>query len=181
MASNLITWGFLLFATFPLRAYAFNWEERLAWDTSQVSYALDSSIPRPWRPAIHRAARCWSQSGARFAFIYDSTSTNLLCLKSLSSGLVSITEIHHQPGETAIRRCATHFNKGKGFSPKGRPATHEYDLETVALHEFGHWLKLGHVANPDCVMYDSLYPERMKRELSFDEREGIRAIYPPRP
>jgi len=89
--------------------------------------------------------------------------------------------VHHQPGETVIRRCRTVFNKGKRFSPQGRPATHEYDLETVALHEFGHWLKLGHVANPDCVMYDSLFPERMKRDLSFDEQEGLRAIYPPRP
>jgi len=50
------------------------------------------------------------------------------------------------------------------------------DIESVALHEFGHWLSLGHSDNPDAIMYEVLYG--VQHTLHQDDMDGISFIYP---
>ena len=162
-----------------MRAYAFNWEEGLSWSTPRVTYAIDSTVPRSWWPAIHRAAETWSRACADFALVYDSVSPNRVALEGLSNGLVAWTEVHHPRLETRITGCVTKLNQGQSFSASGVPLSRQYDLETVMLHEFGHWLKLEHKANPGCVMNGTMVLGRVRRGLTLDDIAGIRAIYPP--
>lgn len=50
------------------------------------------------------------------------------------------------------------------------------DIETVALHELGHVLGLDHSSNSQAIMYAVISGKN--RDLSTDDINGIRAIYP---
>lgn len=51
----------------------------------------------------------------------------------------------------------------------------DYDLQTVAIHEIGHALGLGHSSISSAVMYASY--TGMKQSLNSDDTTGIQAVY----
>ncbi|OEL17830.1 Metalloendoproteinase 1-MMP [Dichanthelium oligosanthes] len=55
------------------------------------------------------------------------------------------------------------------------------DLESVATHEIGHVLGLGHSSSPKAVMYPSLSPREKKADLTVDDIEGVQWLYGPNP
>lgn len=54
-----------------------------------------------------------------------------------------------------------------------------YDLKTVAIHEFGHALGMDHSAISNAVMYS--YYTGVKQSLNADDTNGVRSIYSSRP
>ncbi|GMI90137.1 matrix metalloproteinase [Hibiscus trionum] len=51
------------------------------------------------------------------------------------------------------------------------------DLESVAVHEIGHLLGLGHSSVEDAVMYPSISSRTKKVELANDDIEGVQLLY----
>ncbi len=70
------------------------------------------------------------------------------------------------------------FNDAYDFDATGSPEPGEIDLQSVALHEFGHWLSLGHDDNPAAIMYYAISAGSLKRNLYQTDIDGISAIYP---
>lgn len=60
----------------------------------------------------------------------------------------------------------------------GFPDTNELDLQSALLHEFGHWLALGHYNQPAAAMFPKTSMGVLKRILHASDVAGISAVYP---
>jgi len=64
-----------------------------------------------------------------------------------------------------------HFDDAETWTTSGSGI----DLESVALHELGHSIGLGHSSNPSAVMY--AYYSGPRRNLTDDDLQGVQAAY----
>jgi hypothetical protein len=55
-------------------------------------------------------------------------------------------------------------------------------IEDTAVHEFGHFVGIGHTLNPNASMYGKARNcTRERRSLDQEDRDILKALYPPRP
>lgn len=77
---------------------------------------------------------------------------------------------------SSMSQAVTTLNSQKSWTTSPGSSYPPYDVETVSLHEFGHWLSLGHSSSTSAVMY--AYYTGTKRSLTQDDIDGIKYIYP---
>jgi len=70
------------------------------------------------------------------------------------------------------------INGESAWSITTPPALHTFDLHTTMRHEFGHWIRLGHVQEPGFLMLAFQVEDEMRRSLAEGEREGASWVYP---
>ncbi|CAI9772021.1 unnamed protein product [Fraxinus pennsylvanica] len=68
-----------------------------------------------------------------------------------------------------------HFDASEDWIVGSLPRT--IDIVSVALHEIGHLLGLGHTNIPDAIMYPNIRYAMVKRTLHQDDIDGIRTLY----
>jgi len=168
------------------------------WNPPQINYYIATSVPAEFGTALQNAGATWT-SVAGIGFVY-SGSTNV----SVTSEN-GMTEMVYGPlppgvpasaiafascwsqGTTTISECDIHFNSAQPFSTSVPTPPGNYDVESVALHEFGHWLVLkdlygnlpGYPSDTAKVMYGTSGggSDWMKRILHPDDVAGVRWIY----
>lgn len=59
------------------------------------------------------------------------------------------------------------------------PGEVDYDLESIMVHEVGHFIGIAHSADSNAIMAPSYSPGDIKRELTPDDVAALCAIYPP--
>ncbi|KAI6675407.1 hypothetical protein NL676_003313 [Syzygium grande] len=69
-----------------------------------------------------------------------------------------------------------HYDAGERWAVGPAAGSQDIDLETVALHEIGHLLGLGHSDVEGAIMFSSISPGTTKG-LREDDIQGIRALY----
>ena len=69
-------------------------------------------------------------------------------------------------------------NDAYQWDATGSPDRGKIDLQSVVLHEMGHWLSLGHDNDSGAVMYPTITLGTLKRVLHDNDRRGIIYIYP---
>ena len=142
--------------------------------------------------AVRSAAETWNNACdvVNFRFSYDGSHSSTT---SSRNGVNEImwNEIWSGPssvlarawvwwiGETGeILECDVVFNDN--FSWSTSPSWGEFDIESVALHEFGHWLLLGDLYDPadsDNIMYGYTSSGTEQRLLRQCDIDGLCYIY----
>ncbi len=140
--------------------------------------------------AVQAAADTWNATGAEFSFRYSEAASiiaagfdgvnQILWTNMGSSGIVAQTSIWYNINTNFIIECDMEFNDYYTFSSASIASLGAFDIQTIALHEFGHFLCLNDLYSPTDsakVMYGYSSPGTIKRNLHVDDIQGIRNIY----
>ena len=143
--------------------------------------------------AVQMAGRTWSNAGAQFSFAYGGTTTTVggsydgsNCISwsttdfSPGSTTLAETTYWYDPDTGEILECDCVFNDYNIWSTAATTPYNQFDIESVMLHEFGHYLSLGH-AVPPAIMQPTIPDGTQRRILTTDDKAGIIAIYGARP
>jgi hypothetical protein len=139
--------------------------------------------------AIIEAASIWNNvESAAFTFHYagetDDTEvgfngTNSVVFDpNVGDSLLGATRYWYSAQTGTILEVDVAFNDSADFDATGAQREHEFDLASVALHEFGHWLSLAHATDEGSVMHEALAPGKRRLTLGQSDIDGISAIYP---
>jgi hypothetical protein len=152
----------------------------LRWQGQSTTYDPQSGISEGWWQAeIIYASGIWNNAGANFSFQFDGGSsydwTKIYFPFDDSIGGTSYLQTNCR-----FTDVDSWFNTRYSFADCPTScAPNTYDVRTVAAHEFGHWLQLGHVDwwrfwDYDCVMWLEHGPDRT---LCGHDVAGIQEIY----
>jgi hypothetical protein len=139
--------------------------------------------------ALQNAASTWSTAGANFSFSYAGTTTataygydgvnEIMWVNTLDTGILAVTHIWYS-GSTLLENDVE-FNDYYNWSTSPTCPGGYYDVQSVGLHEFGHWLCLDDLyyspADAAKVMYGYSNSGTTKRALTADDIAGIQSIY----
>ncbi|MCB9138336.1 MAG: matrixin family metalloprotease [Caldilineaceae bacterium] len=140
--------------------------------------------------AVLQAAQTWNDVGsADFTFEYrgetgitelgDANGLNDVIFSSAGrNGTLGQTRFWYDPDAHTVLETDIWFNDSYAWDATGAPTGDEIDLQSVALHEFGHWFVLGHDSDAAAVMYYSMSSGQTKRALYSSDIDGITSIYP---
>jgi hypothetical protein len=158
-----------------------------------INYMVNPSEITGAITALQNAANSWSNVPYKnFSFNYNgqtsSTSaslngTNEIMWNTLSSGIIGQAYYWYSGG--ALVEADMVFSDKFSWSTT-TPLSNQMDVETIALHELGHWLVLrdlygnqsGFPQDAEKVMYGFCGYGQVKRTLHNGDIAGIRYIYP---
>ena len=138
--------------------------------------------------AIKNALRTWSvvpEAGATLLYDGETSSattgfnqkSEILFMKKGANSQLGQAQIWFTSGFVIVE-ADLWINDDYIIDATGSPENSEIDLESVVLHELGHWLPLSHLPNTDAVMYAVLGAGMRKTLLNSDDIAGITALYP---
>ena len=132
------------------------------WSGGRATFDVaHGGFPAWWKSEIIHASGVWDAPsvGADFNFVEDDQSANDWTKRTrLYNSRIAETYFRAN-GETChITEVDTWFNTRYSFAICDDCNDGTYDVRTVAIHEFGHWLVLDHVPwnrpwDYDCVMW----------------------------
>jgi len=140
--------------------------------------------------SMQAAASTWGQQGVAFFFTGGGSSGN--GTGACGGGTDGFNTVGWAPqsGSVLAVTCSWYSTVGNPYKPAvefdmqfdpdwnwttGSPT--QVDLESVALHEFGHALGLNHTGDGSAVMYASYPSGAQKRQPTQDDIDGLNAIY----
>jgi hypothetical protein len=159
------------------------------WPTSSVSYKINENTYdcTGEGAAVQAAANTWNNIGVNFAFQYTGTHYNTYSSQNYvneimwgtpSQPAVALTTYWaYTTGE--IIECDIVFDDSYNWSST-TPNSSQMDVQTVALHELGHWLNLKDLYNSgdsSNIMYGYVSNGQVKRVLQPCDISGICYIY----
>lgn len=181
------------------RQYVYN---NYKWPTTDVRFFVNANTQQAggdngsqddFLAAIRRAANTWTyaaEADINFTYAGSTTSTKVGFnganeIVFVNDGLVDGAG-NNRPLATAlvfymkstIVETDIKINDAYTWYAAGSLSTAEFDLQSVVVHELGHWLGLGHDEDDQAVMYAQMATGIVKRALFENDLQGIAALYP---
>jgi len=168
-----------IYASFvPVQIQAFHYSG-IHWNTDTVYFKVDIEMDQALIDGTLAAADTWSNAGANFSLDSYWVTNNDVTAYNFGVGYEHIiAQCWISYSNFIISEADFIFNTYHDFS--WGSAYDTFDTETVALHEFGHWLMLNDLYDPadsDKVMYGYIALDQIKRDLHQDDIDGIIYIY----
>lgn len=149
-----------------------------------VHYKYTTRVPSgSFRGRIIDARTTWNNVDTELRFTWNDTGARItldfLMLEGSEEGVLAVARKNwFPPGE--LHHGSIEFNSGYTFyvgtNPTWPPG--QYDLETVALHEFGHLVALEHTDNANHVMTGLGQDDNTeRRSLANHDRNSIESMY----
>ncbi|KAH0973018.1 hypothetical protein GBA52_025174 [Prunus armeniaca] len=141
-----------------------------------LTYAFLQGTPAEATGPVARAFQTWAAS-THFTFSQSNQNPDLTV--SFHRGNHGDGAPFDGPGGTIAHAFAPtngrfHYDADERYSVGA--VSGAYDLETVALHEIGHLLGLGHSSVQGAIMYPTISPG-VTKGLHGDDIQGIKALY----
>ncbi|GFS31055.1 hypothetical protein Acr_00g0015390 [Actinidia rufa] len=150
------------------------------WPASQTHLTY-GFLPGTNANAISAVVRAFNKWAAQTHFTFSQTQDyrNAHMKISFHRGNHGDEDPFDGPGGTLAHAWAPtdgrfHYDADESWSVVPVPGA--FDVETVALHEIGHLLGLGHSSVQNAIMYPTINPG-MTKGLHGDDIQGIRALY----
>ncbi len=172
----------------------FGWSKKRWQGTAPVvSYYVNPSSISGALTAAQNAAGTWTAvQGSDFSFQYAGTTSstdrgynykNEILWGDIATDGVLAQASTWSYGEQ-VAECDIKFNTRYTWSTTSQAGA--YDIETVCLHELGHWVQLqdlygnvpGYPSDTGKVMYGRTGAGQIKRTLTGSDADGARWIYP---
>ncbi len=139
--------------------------------------------------AIAAAASTWATAGAGFAFVHEGATMaatgacgegidgqNTVGWADIPGNVLAVTCTWYSGGTSPTTAIEFDMEIDRRWVwTSGAPV--EMDLQSVATHEFGHALGLGHASESGSVMFATYPSGALKHDPTPDDRAGIAAIY----
>lgn len=167
---------FVIISTLSFPTSAYSDASGKHWNQAYAYYD-NGSLPVDWQIEIDDAAYTWSASAASFTF-YSTTTDHDITRQNYGGAYAIAWSSAFADGNYHIYDADTVFNTYYPYSTSGGFMT--IDVQTVALHELGHWLVLDDLyedSDDDKVMYYK-WINVVKHSLTSDDSDGICHIYP---
>jgi hypothetical protein len=161
------------------------------WSGHSLSYRINENLGsiEGEGQAIQNAATTWNSAGGNFQYNFAGTHTNINptsnSFNDIAWGPLSdnttIGEASIWSSGTTIVECDITFNSNLSWNA----GSNSHDIQTIALHELGHWLNLRDiygnindgVYDTGKVMYGFSSLGDVKRSLSNYDADGLVWIY----
>ena len=146
-----------------------------------------------FRQAIIAAADVWSNvAGADWSLVYAGETAHTDVGYDQSNDIVFVDKgMEDENGDyqplgvaqvwyigSEIMEADIWVNDGYAWDTTGDPDWDEPDLQSLTVHELGHWISLGHDGSSAAVMYAYLTLGTTKRVLSNTDIDGVEFVYP---
>jgi len=172
----------------------FGWSKKRWQGTAPVVsyYVNPSSISGALTAAQNAAGTCTAVQGSDFSYQYAGTTSStdrgynykneILWGDIAIEGVLAQASTWSSAGQ--VVECDIKFNTRYSWSTN--PGTGQYDIETVCLHELGHWVQLldlygnvqGYPSDTAKAMYGQVSSGQIRRTLTESDADGARWIYP---
>lgn len=155
------------------------------WSDGVLTYRFDNGTPdvpgSSEEAAFLQAFDLWEAACSELSFVPTGGSADIhISFESGSHGDGNAFDGHggvlaHAFAPSQPLSGDAHFDEAEHWSIDQPTPTDRVDLVTVAAHEIGHSLGLGHSADPDALMYESYFGAH--RWLHDDDVDGIQDLY----
>lgn len=157
------------------------------WLTATAQYDKHS-LPSNWRPVADYGATQWDNvTPTPWDWVSNDNSNNDITRAAIDGayGTLAVTNIYYSGSR--ITRITMKFDTAENwYLGSSAPGSSQVDARSVAVHEFGHGLGLGHTQSSNCpnnsnraTMCSSyIIGTNYQRTPEADDRAGINALYP---